>query len=309
MSTTSNFHEGELDIQERAGAAVQGRNSGRMIAEAIIPGAVKFLNKQPLLVAGSVDADSSVWASIVVGRPGFMVAQPQSIDVDLSETLRIPHDPLWENLPRQHRIGLLAIDLRTRARLRVNGRVEFPIPDVLRVIVEQAFPNCPQYIQRRNFRPSISGQRRTSRQPTGGTELDSDQHQWVSGADTLFVASHHPEQGVDASHRGGHPGFVRVLSPTRIRIPDYAGNGMFNTLGNFEVNPRAGLIFADFENGRTLQLTGRAQILWDIDDPEGETGGTDRYWDFEIQRVIQTDEALPGTTKFLDYSPHNPGKP
>jgi hypothetical protein len=52
--------------------------------------------------------------------------------------------------------------------------------------------------------------------------------------------------------------------PHRLAFPDYSGNRMFQTLGNLAVNPRAGLLFVDWETGSTLQLTGRAQIIWDL---------------------------------------------
>ncbi|MCG8448316.1 MAG: pyridoxamine 5'-phosphate oxidase family protein, partial [Pirellulales bacterium] len=165
---------------------------------------------------------------------------------------------------------------------------------------------CPQYIQRRNYRPSSHAE--TEAVAESGTTLHDQLQQWIASADTLFVASEHPQHGVDASHRGGNPGFLQVLSASQLRIPDYAGNGMFNTLGNFAVNPRAGIIIPDFENGRTLQLTGHVDILWDHDDPENNSGGTRRYWDFHIDRWVQTENALPGSVEFLDYSPHNPGK-
>ncbi len=299
------FHDGELAVQRRAGALSQGRNSGRMIADTIIPGAIKFVKKQPFVVTGSIDSDANLWASVVAGTTGFMVAEPRSLEIDLTQTLRVDGDPLWENLGNHPRIGILVIDLRSRARLRVNGRVEFA-QNSLKVDVEQAYPNCPQYIQRRNYRPVIDHQNNSTPITTTGTSLSDDQQSWVAGADTMFVASEHPTGGVDASHRGGNPGFVQIVSPTRLRIPDYAGNGMFNTLGNLAANPRAGLVIPDFENNRTLQLTGRAEILWDIDDPNNETGGTRRYWDFEIQRWQQIEDSLPGSTEFLDYSPHNP---
>ncbi len=86
-------------------------------------------------------------------------------------------------------------------------------------------------------------------------------------------ASAHPDHGVAASHRGGHPGFVHIINNRQLRIPDFTGNSMFNTLGNFVCNPYAGLIFIDFEQGRLLQLTGKAEILWDVDDPQEEPGG------------------------------------
>ncbi len=307
MSTTEVFHEGELAVQERAGDLLQGRNSGQMIADAIIPGAIKFVKRQPLAIIGSIDGHNDVWATMLVGRPGFMVAESKSLDLDLSQSVRIADDPLWENIRSNPRIGMLVIDLRTRARLRVNGRAEFLDEDSLHVTVERAYPNCPKYIQRRNYRPSIDSEPNTQFTAATDSQLNSTQQQWITSADTLFVASQHPTAGVDASHRGGNPGFIQILSPSRLRIPDYAGNSMYNTLGNFAANPRAGVTIPDFENGRTLQLTGRPEIAWDVDDPQNETGGTRRYWDFEIDRWIQIDNALSGTSEFLDYSPHNPG--
>src|SRR5205823_487645 len=89
------------------------------------------------------------------------------------------------------------------------------------------------------------------------------QKQFIESADTLFLGSVHPEHGADASHRGGLPGFVQVIDDTHVSFPDYAGNNMFNTLGNIAVNPAVGLLFFDFESGRTLQLTGSASVDWD----------------------------------------------
>jgi len=117
------FHEGELAVQRRADSVVQGSNSGRLIADTIIPGAIKFVNKQPFVVMGSVDEQQNLWASILVGHHGFMTAAPQGVDVDRFQTLRIDDDPLWKNLVNDPRVGMLVIDLRSRARLRVNGCV------------------------------------------------------------------------------------------------------------------------------------------------------------------------------------------
>lgn len=300
------YHEGELAVQERAGAVAQARSNGRVIANAIIPGAIRFAKKQPFLVLASVDAEKAPWASILVGRTGFITAQPRSVDIDLSEALRINDDPLWGNLAHDPRIGMLVIDLRSRARLRVNGRVSFPEDGQLHVDVEQAYPNCPQYIQRRHYRPNQALY--TPSTSESGTVLNSEQQQWIAHADTLFVASEHSGSGVDASHRGGNPGFVQIVNAKQLRIPDYAGNSMFNTLGNFAVNPWAGLLIPDFEHGKALQLSGRAEVVWDFEDPHNATGGTGRYWDFYIDQWIQTVGSLPGDSEFLDYSPFNPSR-
>ena len=93
--------------------------------------------------------------------------------------------------------------------------------------------------------------------------LDARTRALVAGADTFFIATWHPGGGADASHRGGRPGFVRVLDDRTLEFPDYPGNNMFNTLGNLVGHPRAGLLFVDFERGDLLQLTGRAKIRWE----------------------------------------------
>ena len=298
------YHEGELAVQQRAGAESQALGNGSVIGNEIIPGAIRFVKKQPLIVVSSIDQQENIWVSMVIGQSGFITAEPDALNISVSKIFRVDADPLWQNLNDTSHIGILIIDLRSRARLRVNGRVAFSTDQPLRVEVEQAYPNCPQYIQRRNFRGvSDSEPESTS---ASGCRLTVAQQRWAAEADTLFVGSAHSTKGVDASHRGGNPGFVQVLNSTRLRIPDYAGNGMFNTLGNFFVNPRAGIVIPDFQNGHVLQLTGRVEVQWDVDDPNNETAGTGRYWDFVIDRWIQSDHAIPGATEFLDYSPHNP---
>jgi hypothetical protein len=45
---------------------------------------------------------------------------------------------------------------------------------------------------------------------------------------------------IDASHHGGNPGFVHMMNESRLVWPDYAGNMMFQALGNIAVNPVLG---------------------------------------------------------------------
>lgn len=172
--------------------------------------------------------------------------------------------------------------------------------------VERAYPNCPKYIQRRDWKiPAAEAQLDTA-PSTRGKVLNDAQKALIAGADTFFVASAHPDHGVDASHRGGHPGFVELLNDRQIRIPDFAGNSMFNTLGNFVSYPFAGLVFIDFERGRLLQLTGRAEILWGHVDPKQKTGGTRRYWKFDISDWQESTLPFPLAWEFLDSSPFIP---
>ncbi len=70
-----------------------------------------------------------------------------------------------------------------------------------------------------------------------------------------------------------------------LTIPDFSGNFHFNTLGNFLVNPRGGLLFIDFEAGDILQLTGIATVI--TNSPEiAAFEGAERFWSFRPDRVV-----------------------
>jgi len=129
---------------------------------------------------------------------------------------------------------------------------------------------------------------------------------FIGERDTMFIATTNAEGQPYIQHRGGPPGFVEVVDEKTLRVPDYVGNSMFNTLGNLTVNPRAGLVFLDFERNRTLQLTGRAEILWNQADTAGRTGGTQRFWTLRIDRWRESETHAGLRWEFLDYSPHNP---
>jgi hypothetical protein len=107
----------------------------------------------------------------------------------------------------------------------------------------------------------------------------------IRAADTFFLGTTNPERGSDASHRGGAPGFVRV-GGGRLWWPDYPGNNLFNSFGNLAVDPEAALLFFDFDSGRTLQLSGLAEIDWDAAGRPGDDGRTGRRAVFTLQRLV-----------------------
>jgi predicted pyridoxine 5'-phosphate oxidase superfamily flavin-nucleotide-binding protein len=277
------FHEGELEAQRRAGETAAAARNGKAIGDEIMSGALKFVAQQRLAAVATIDPGGEVWASLLLGEPGF-VSPPdrRHVDVDLAKVAVDAGDPVWSNLRGDPRVGMLLIEFETRRRLRINGRAAWARPGLLRLTVEEAYPNCPQYIRRRHPRTAAPG---TESLPVAGGQtgiaLRPDHVRWIASADTLFVASAHPTRGADVSHRGGGPGFVSVVDDRTLRIPDYAGNGMFNTLGNLTLDPRAGIVLPEFEAGRTLQLVGRAVIRWE---GGGDASGGGRCWDFQVKQ-------------------------
>ncbi|MGH9944165.1 MAG: pyridoxamine 5'-phosphate oxidase family protein [Pyrinomonadaceae bacterium] len=302
------FHQGELEVQARAGVAAMAERVGHSIRPAIPPAARVFMAQQPFAVAGSVSTDGSVWASLLTGASGFATVLDER-RVRLSAR-PATGDPLAANLNAGAPLGLLFIEFVSRRRMRLNGVVEASGDDAFTVAAEQVFSNCPKYIQARVWeaerdKANENNAPAPEHEGTSRHSLSTAQQQLIAAADTFFIASHHPEGGADASHRGGQPGFVRVLDERTLIWPDYAGNMMFQTLGNLSVNPRAGLLFPNFAHGTNLQLTGRARIVWDAG-RAAQFAGAERVVEFTLEEVLATAPRYALNWRFLGYSPFNP---
>jgi predicted pyridoxine 5'-phosphate oxidase superfamily flavin-nucleotide-binding protein len=295
------FHEGERQVQARAGVEAESRSLGRGISRIIPAGARPFLEAQRIAVLAGADGAGRVWASLLTGQPGFITA-PNPRSVRLAVVLP-DGDPLNEALGSGRPLGVLVLDPERRRRLRINGRVSDGPAGTIEIRTEEVFGNCLKYIQARTPQSVIEpGEAAVINRGSG---LTLAQRHAIERADTLFIASVHEGTGADASHRGGQPGFVRVLDGRRLRIPDYAGNNMFQTLGNIAINPRVGLLFVDFDTGTTLQLTGRARILWAPEDYMELTGAR-RVVEVEIDEIVESTGRGPLGWRFVEYSPFNP---
>lgn len=302
---SSLFHDGERAVQARAGERATAERHGAMVADAVSDNAGAFVARQFMVAVGTSDAAGDVWASLLFGRPGFARAEDiDTLRIDTPAARRDATDPVWANLRPAAAAGLLFIDLGMRRRYRVNGTVRGVDDDGFEIDVRETFPNCPRYIQRRRL-VAFDDDPAPSQAALGRT-LGGSVEAVVRQADTLFVASRHARAGTDVSHRGGEAGFVRVIDASTLRIPDFPGNSLFNTLGNLAVDPHAGLCIPDFESGRLLQLTGTATLRWDVPDEADDTGGTGRHWDFHIDRWILRDAMQRARWECLDASPFNP---
>jgi predicted pyridoxine 5'-phosphate oxidase superfamily flavin-nucleotide-binding protein len=282
------FHAGELEMQRRAGVVEEARRVAAIIAPGLPAGAGPFLARQRLAVAATLEPSGRVWASLLTGPPGFLAPVGEGL-VRIGARW-IPGDPLLGNLAARPELGLLAIDPSRRQRMRFNGR-GMVSPQGVFLLVDRAYANCTRFIQRRRLVGEVADEAVATRV---GRALTEAQQEWIASADTLFVASAHPEAGADASHRGGFPGFARVVDAQHLVFEDYPGNAMFNTLGNLQVHPYLGLLFVDFAGGGVLQVSGRARV------------GADRSVEATIEEVRETPAASPLRFDFVDYSPANP---
>ncbi|MGD0432667.1 MAG: pyridoxamine 5'-phosphate oxidase family protein [Acetobacteraceae bacterium] len=128
----------------------------------------------------------------------------------------------------------------------------------------------------------------------------------IDASDTFFVASRSradvgSEGGLDMSHRGGKPGFIRIEGDG-LFIPDFKGNRFFNTLGNLLGDNRTGLLFIDFETGDLLRITGTVAIDWNPRATE-MPAGAQRSWRVDVARFWRSRGALPFVWEFGEYAP------
>ena len=252
------FHAGERRMHDRLGVLERMDALGRRAIRDHMPDQHRELfGKLPFMVAGSLDAAGQPWASVLAAGPGF-VTTPDARRLRLA-VLPVPGDPLGANLRTGAPLGLLGIELETRRRNRVNGTVTSVDDAGFEVHVVQSFGNCPKYISLRRHRMATSKPYMVP-EPS---RLSAAARVLIAEADTLFIASAAPGEGVDVSHRGGPAGFVRLAdgaAGSELIIPDYTGNNFFNTIGNILLAPRVGLLFLDFTAGHALQLQGTARL-------------------------------------------------
>jgi predicted pyridoxine 5'-phosphate oxidase superfamily flavin-nucleotide-binding protein len=296
------FHRGERAVQRRVGLDLDAWGSAGV--DATIPEvAADFLGSQRMVVIGAADDDGAVWASVLAGPEGFVeAAGEREITVHRAPTTPDPLAGLFDESERD--LGMLAIEPATRRRMRVNGTAR-RVGDRLEIHTVQVYANCPKYIQVRT--PDSAEPAPGPARAHGSARLTAEQREWIGASDTFFVATRAPRLGADASHRGGNPGFVAVTGDRGLVWPDYLGNSMYMTLGNLELDPRCGLLFLDWERGRTLHLTGTARVDWDLARAAG-VPGAQRLVEFTLDRAVQMEGALPLRWTFGGYSKFNPAR-
>ncbi len=293
--TDSAFHQGEIQAQKHVGMHEEMAHWG---AKAIRPFFIEqhrlFFSELPFAVVSATDKKGKPWVTLLAGQQGFMHF-PDDKTLHFS-TQPMQGDALEESFIEGANIGLIGIELSNRRRNRATGSIAEKNEKGITFKVSQSFGNCPQYISERVWHYVDTSSKDMS--STRHTSLTPSMQEWVSNADTLFIGSGYKEEGehrsngMDASHRGGSPGFMKVLNERQLVLPDYSGNNFFNTIGNLILNPLVGLLFLDFEKGNMLQITGRVDIDWDSEQIQDHPGAH-RLLNIEIDEVVQLNAVLP----------------
>lgn len=300
------YHKGELFVQQKANVVKQAARTSRIIQEEVDFYAQGFIQNQLFCFVSSMDKNGKVWISILTGKEiGFAkFKNSKELQIDLQNIHQFEDDILYKNLKENSSVGFLFIDLATRRRFRLNGNL-FNTENQLNLQVDYAFPNCPKYIQQRALDKSINAIPEYTSIEKGENLLPNKLTDIIKNADTFYVGTADKNNALDASHRGGQPGFIEFFKDDVLKIPDYSGNNMFISLGNIHEKPEAGLLFIDDASKSLLQLQGKATIDFNNSTLEDnkKTGGTGRFWYFKIEEYIYTENIMPYTWQLVEYSP------
>lgn len=310
MTSTSPYHAGELAAQDKGGTRGAATELSAVMSNSLdfSSNHDAFLAAQNFSVLTSVDVSSGkVWITPLFTLDDDMDAVSEREIVISAQCL--PQGDVLNHCQPGTPLSLLAIDLNQRKRYRINGVATKASANSshdgdINLWVKEYSPNCPKYINRRELIRDSQGAKpvNTHAVREARTQLSESDQAFVKAMDTLWIGSYAPDAGADANHRGGQPGFIRVISPTTIEWPEYRGNGMFFTSGNLEVNNRAGVTLVDFETGSFIQMTGRAVVDWQHN---GQYEGATRTIRYDIDQLVRIDEATTHRWKRLDYSPYN----
>ena len=284
------WHEGEIAFKERVHMGGYDNPTTPFLAARY----ANWIQQYPLMAIGTVDDNDRPWCTLW-GSDQLPIAQPvaQSI-MGVRTTVDASFDPVVQAIyqgkddgevfraeGRGRLMSGLSIHLEERARVKLAGQIiagaltaneSLDDSDAgvgksgelqLVVNIDQSLGNCPKYINKKHIIAHTPSPRLSSSSPHLSQKAIDVVHQ----ADLLFIASVHKHEDMDCNIRGGPQGFIRVLQPddedepSTIVWPEYSGNNLYQTLGNLESTPQAGLVIPNFETGDVLYVTGTTETL------------------------------------------------
>ena len=129
-----------------------------------------------------------------------------------------------------------------------------------------AFTPTVKAIQsRKGSRPAYAKQEQRGAWPT---EITEDLKAFIEAQTSVFLATANAEGQPYIQHRGGPPGFLRVIDDRTLAFADFAGNRQYISLGNLAADARVSLILVDYANRRRLKIFAHAEAKNLANDPK-----------------------------------------
>ena len=133
------------------------------------------------------------------------------------------------------------------------------MPDTHTYSSDVAFTPTVKALQtRKGSRPSYA---RAEERGGWQTRITPDLAAFIEAQTSVFLATVNAEGQPYIQHRGGPPGFLRVVDDKTIAFVDFAGNRQYITQGNLADNPKAHLFLIDYAHRRRVKIWGEARVV------------------------------------------------
>jgi predicted pyridoxine 5'-phosphate oxidase superfamily flavin-nucleotide-binding protein len=114
--------------------------------------------------------------------------------------------------------------------------------------------------------------------------ITGDLAQFIGERESFYLATSTTDGQPYIQHRGGKPGFLKVLDENTLGFADFRGNRQYITAGNLSENDKAYIFLMDYPNRRRIKLWGRARVV--EDDPALLARLKDADYDGVAERAI-----------------------
>jgi len=311
---------GQQQARTRWGTHVSGAAFDRKKTIHLTEQAQTFIAQQALCVIAGPGPENELCGLITVGTPGFvgtpdrrtclLQLDPQFRNARIIQRLRQS-----SNAERDAQLGLFFICHPTRERLCVQGNADL-LPDnlpilhrlfapskeiLLRLRVHQAFFHCAKYIKTRVVGltapvtiPSEQLWRPSDLLGCSQSYLSEEMQAFIAEQVLCFLCTVDQHGQCAVNHRGGAAGFLIALPPDNtspggmILLPDYAGNGAFEAIGNILETGQVALVIPNYAAQLALCVSGAARIF-EMDELSTEIAqsciGAERVVALSVQRV------------------------
>jgi predicted pyridoxine 5'-phosphate oxidase superfamily flavin-nucleotide-binding protein len=278
MQVGVRISQGQQEARTRWGTHESGEAFDRKKRSFLTEEAYEFIAQQVMCVLVGPDPKWEPSGLLVSGPPGFVEVPdertcliPVPRQYEESSVIQGLRKALLEGL--RPRIALCFLQHTTRQRLCVQGEAE--ISSILsleilwlRLRVSLAFFHCPKYIRTRVPGLHVPGEKSWAvgeGQPED--RLTEVTQAFLARQLLCYLCTIDSAGQCAVNHRGGPPGFLVTLAPDRltpggvILLPDFAGNGAFEAIGNILETRRAALFVPGYADGLALCLSGEAMVL------------------------------------------------
>ena len=312
MNTHTSLHTGQHLARTRWGTHNSGAAFDKKKTPYLTVHAQEFIGQQAMCVIAGLTPYNELDGVLMAGQPGFVQVLDESTCL-----LQLECQSRASGIMRRllHALatgqvawlGLFFICHPTRERLCVQGTVEMLSSAssaqsfVVRLHVREAFFHCSKYIRTRVTGLTLPGSSSSQENKTlqglleGSQKALSEDHcRFLSQQVLCFLCTVNREGRCAVNHRGGAPGFLVHFPPSQatpggaILLPDFAGNGAFEAIGNILETRQAAIVVPDYAAQVALCVSGAAHVVEpkDVQETVAECCiGAERIIALAVQRV------------------------